>query len=430
MHGSANANRVHWKDTVEVGQLWAKLHAPATDNEHERKFGELIVGIAKSAWMETEERGWSAPSKHVCQSCVKDAYLRTIVRRNLTPRSCDYCKSARRKAAPVHSIMSAVSAGLLRSFNTYEAAGCPYGKDIPEIQSHLTINALQEIPLECNWDLLTDIANAFHNQLWVDAPGGMWMAAHAHEELSWSWNQFVHAVKHETRFHFGRARGAVSSGELLDVSEVLPFLAGLIRTHRLTRCLPVATNLIRVRLRKDGEMWLADDQQLGARSPETAPAGRMNPAGIPYFYAAFEESTALSEVGATSGANAVISVWETTRDLRIVDFTKLPLVPSSFDQKNRRKHEMLVFLSEFLIDISRPVTKDGSEHIEYVPTQVICEYIAQVFKTPSGGKIDGLLYSSSVVVGGKNLVVFPIRGNRWGRFGTVKLLGSTERTMS
>lgn len=422
------AGRVHDKNLL-TGGSYGKDADEVADNQHEWNFGEVIVGIVKSAWMEDEERGWTAPSKHVCQSCVEDTFLRKIVRRNLTARPCDYCKSATRRAAPVQSIMGPVASGLLRSFNTYEAAGCPYGKDIPEIQSHLTINALQEISLECNWDLLTDIANAFHNQLWVDAPGGMWMAAHEHEELSWSWNQFVRAVKHETRFHFGRVRGTVSSGELLGISEMLPFLAGLIRTHRLTRCLPVATKMVRVRLRAVGEVWLADEQQLGARSPESAPAGRMNPAGIPYFYAALEEATALSEVGASRGATAVISVWETTRELRIVDFTRLPPVPSPFDQKNRRKHEMLVFFSDFLNDISQPVTKDGSEHIEYVPTQVICEYIAQVFKTPSHGIIDGLLYPSSVVGGGRNLVVFPMRGNRRGRFGTVELLGSTERTL-
>lgn len=388
------------------------------------------MGIVKGAWMEGMERGWSAPSKYACAACVDDNYLRTIIRRNLTSQQCDYCKSTTRRAAPVKSVMDAVSTELHRSFNTYEDAGCPYGKDIPEIHSHLTRDALQQIPLECNWDLLTDIADAFHNQLWVDAPDGMWMGTHIYEELGWSWNQFVRAVKHETRFHFGRThRRAENSGELLEVSKVLPFLAGLFRTYRLARSLPSQTNLIRVRERKNGAVWLADEQQLGAPPPELASAGRMNPAGISYFYAAFDEQTALAEVNANAGANAVISRWETTRDLRVVDFTKLPELPSPFDRQNGRKREMLLFLWDFLIEMRQPVAKDGTEHIEYVPTQVVCEYIAQVFKTAAGEQIDGLIYSSSVSKDGKNLVIFPERGNFHDRWRAIKLIGATERTI-
>lgn len=388
------------------------------------------MGIVKSAWMQDMERGWSPPSTHVCQLCVEDTHLRTIIRRNLTSRSCDYCKSPTRKAAPVKSVMDAVSAGLHHSFNTYEDAGCPYGKDIPEIYSHLTRDALQQIPLECNWDLLTDIADAFHNQLWVDAPDGMWMGAHIHEELGWSWNQFVQAIKHETRFHFGRTRRrAENSGELLEVSKVLPFLAGLFRKYRLARRLPSQTNLFRVRERKNGAVWPADELQLGAPPPELASAGRMNPAGISYFYAAFDELTAFAEVNANAGANAVISRWETTRDLRVVDFTKLPELPSPFDRQNGRKREMLLFLWDFLIEMRQPVAKDGTEHIEYVPTQVVCEYIAQVFKTASGEQIDGLMYSSSVAKGGRNLVIFPERRNLRDHWRAIKLVDAKERVV-
>lgn len=386
------------------------------------------MGIVKSNMMRDEARGWNAPNKHVCQACLEDAHLRKFIRKNLTDNKCDYCESTARKAAPLSCIMDAVSDGLRRHFSSYEEAGCPYGRDVPEITSHLTRDALQQIPLECEWELLTDISDAFTNNLWVDAPDGMWMGSHEHEELRWSWEEFVNAVKHTTRFHFGRrVKKSNSRSELIDVAEILPFLASMIRKHRLIRRLPVSTRLVRIRGRKAGDTWPMDEVQLGAPAPQYARAGRMNPAGIPYFYSAFDESTALSEVNAVSGSQVVISKWETTRELHIVDFTNLPAVPSAFDVQNRKKLELLLFLHDFLSDFSIPVTKDGSEHVEYVPTQVVCEYIAQVMKTAPGQRIDGLLYPSSVAQGGRNLVVFPDLVDRRNKFKTVRLIDATAR---
>jgi len=59
-------------------------------------------------------------------------------------------------------------------------------------------------------------------------------------------------------------------------------------------------------------------------------------------------------------------------------------------------------------EITQPVRKDGREHIGYVPSQVLCEWFAQVFHpTEQGGRLDGLIYPSAVAPGGRNLVLFP-----------------------
>ncbi|HUX65543.1 MAG TPA: RES family NAD+ phosphorylase, partial [archaeon] len=50
---------------------------------------------------------------------------------------------------------------------------------------------------------------------------------------------------------------------------------------------------------------------------------------------------------------------------------------------------------------------DDREHLDYVPSQVVCEYLAQVFKTNTGERLGGLIFPSSVHVEGRNLVVFP-----------------------
>ena len=64
-----------------------------------------------------------------------------------------------------------------------------------------------------------------------------------------------------------------------------------------------------------------------------------------------------------------------------------------------------------MADICQPVQKDGREHINYVPSQVVSEYFAQVFKTPEGKMLDGIVYPSAVALGSVNLALFPRSGN-------------------
>ena len=68
---------------------------------------------------------------------------------------------------------------------------------------------------------------------------------------------------------------------------------------------------------------------------------------------------------------------------------------------------MVQVIAAFRDEISKTVAQDGSEHFEYVPTQVVSEYFAQAFTFGAGKRIDGLVYPSAVEDGGKNLVVFP-----------------------
>jgi len=52
------------------------------------------------------------------------------------------------------------------------------------------------------------------------------------------------------------------------------------------------------------------------------------------------------------------------------------------------------------------VDRDGAEHIDYVPTQVVCEYLRLAFRDSDGCPLDGMIYSSRQRGGGTNVVVF------------------------
>jgi hypothetical protein len=47
--------------------------------------------------------------------------------------------------------------------------------------------------------------------------------------------------------------------------------------------------------------------------------------------------------------------------------------PSLFDEQRRHLRAGLSFLHDFAADLAKPIEKDGREHIEYVPTQIVTE---------------------------------------------------------
>jgi len=268
---------------------------------------------------------------------------------------------------------------------------------------------LGNLGLDGHPDFVQDVIDAeINGDYFVPAADGYWAGSHQHETLSYAWESFRHMVMHETRFHFANRPGQPGMSPFeIDDAQVLPVIANYLR--RQIRTLPAGTSVYRARKRARGEKWLPTAEEMGAPPKKVASAGRMNPAGIPYLYTSFDRKTARSEIGVTKRTS--LSIFEATFDLtaplEVVDLTSLPTTPSLFDVGNKDDREYSLFLNKFVTEISRPINKDGREHIEYVPTQAVCEYLAQVFEPRPGARLGGLLFPSSVQLGGKNLVVFP-----------------------
>lgn len=135
----------------------------------------------------------------------------------------------------------------------------------------------------------------------------------------------------------------------------------------------------------------------------------MSPAGIPMFYGTLEKKTALAEIRDPKKKNpAMVSLatFITLDDVKVLDLTNVPPTPSIFDETMRHLKLPLSFLNAFLADFIKPITKDGREHIEYVPTQVVTEYFRHVFIDEGGEPLQGILYPSSQSSMGKACVFF------------------------
>ena len=368
------------------------------------------MGLVKNEWIEAQERGWSAPDTHVCADCVEDSYLKDLICDTACASTCDYCgrQAAQLIAAEAGVVMEAVYGAVNTYYAEPSSAGVPYEGgfivepiDIDEVLGNLGFDG--------HPDFIQAVVDAEANGVgFVMAANGHWLGEHPHEAFFGAWDSFSNTIKHETRFHFANnSRAGMASPYEIGVADVLPTIAERLRPQM--QMVPAGTKVYRARVRQRGETWHPSADQMGPPPKERASAGRMNPAGIPYLYTALDKTTARREVGIMGRTTKTVftATFALTRPLWVMDLTALPSVPSLFDLENKEVREQALIVRGFVEAISTPATKDGHEHIDYVPSQVICEYMAQVFEPGEGRKLGGLIYPSTVHDGGKNLVVFP-----------------------
>jgi len=379
------------------------------------------MGRAKQAWIEAQERGWDELDKHVCANCVHDFYLASLVDAAASHMGCNYC-GEHVPTAEVSCILDAVVTGIHYAFNDEASAGAPYSKDFP-IEYFSTQDVLEEtLSYEgVIWsnELIEDVAGALHEVGWVEAPEGDFFGSYAHQRYRWSWAAFVSAVKHQSRFHFHVDKSEDDYGERpISPAEMLSFLGHVFEYNEMVQT--ISTEAVFQRVRKGA--WPLVALEAGPPPYTKATAGRMNPAGIPYLYLAFDQRTALAEARAVVGEEVTVSQWQPSRELRVLDLTHQPQCMSIFAGHDPAQ-DHVIFLRHFIEDIRKPVGEDDLLEIEYVPTQLVCEYLAQVFST--GGKpLDGLIYPSALTAG-KNLVLFPDRA-QWHTESSLKRFGMVK----
>ena len=101
-------------------------------------------------------------------------------------------------------------------------------------------------------------------------------------------------------------------------------------------------------------------------------------------------------------------------DLLILDLTRFPRPPCIFaelsDTLEFDPRPRLNFLRNVSRDISRPIAPDDRVHVEYVPTQVVTEYVRTVVRV-DGRKVDGIRYRSSRRKSAKAVVLFADQSN-------------------
>jgi hypothetical protein len=258
-------------------------------------------------------------------------------------------------------------------------------------------------------DRLRDaISNGLDNILWSDAdPFGLTRE----QQLRFSWEKFCRIIKHERRYFFlqdEEHKARPYRDDLFGPADTLDTIFAFAKDAGAFVPLASGTRIYRVRRQPDGKTY-ATAGTLGPPPLEHAiQTNRMSPPGVVMTYASEDRETALAETAIGPGTFAV-GEFAIERDLLILDLTHLPTPPTPFaelpDSLEYDPRPQLNFLHDISRDISRPIARDDRVHIEYVPTQVVTEYVRTAVRI-DGRKVNGIRYRSSRAGAKTSLVLF------------------------
>ncbi|MDY5569577.1 MAG: RES family NAD+ phosphorylase [Candidatus Cryptobacteroides sp.] len=146
------------------------------------------------------------------------------------------------------------------------------------------------------------------------------------------------------------------------------------------------------------------ENEMSAPPRDKANPGRVNPYGIPHLYLTDSAETAMYELRAVSGDQLTIAMFEITEDIDIIDFTKhedlYNMYSGDYDSLLQAVQRWAL-LKEVSKDLSKPIRRYDNAELDYLPTQLVCEYI----RVKKG--LGGLVFQSSRTgLGHKNIVIF------------------------
>lgn len=363
------------------------------------------MGFAKNAMMAADEDGYWPSDKSICPAHLNDSYLRALVERNLDEETCSYCGASREGteepvAAPLDVVLSVFISAASRF---YERADGPIEFDGETIvKSRDADDVLDDLmpPGDGYVDEIRgDMAEAMRDTLWLPAN---WARLAPDEVLLYSWDAFQEVVKHQSRYFFSDFVDPVDDERLSPRALFARIAESAARDEGMFYAPCPTLYRARAFAEEPGVAEYGCAAQLGAPPSTHAAANRMSPAGISMFYGATDPATAIAEVTAHSPhKHVLVGEFAGLRELRLLNLTRIPDVPSPFDPALVDCFFMTRFLQRFVADLIKPVELDGREHIEYVPTQVFTEYIRQSFPA----RLDGMIFPSAQGAG-SNVVLF------------------------
>lgn len=356
--------------------------------------------------------------KLVCPDCFGEAGLQRRIkeiRPDYPDEACDFHPS--KKGIPVSAVAEVVDQVFRNSytFGDYDPqydefvgddlSGTLY--DLTEADDHRVVSALAEALIDGDDYWPPDGEDAFysHEASYVESDAG-------YEEHSHTWRYFRREILHEQRFFSQRALGRLK--EIFDGLHLLRDDANSPAVYSLEPN-DEAVQLYRARKANsigEREVIVQDPaSQLGPPPEKLRRAGRMNPSGISALYGAFDLETCIAELRPAVGETVIAAKFELTRPILVLDTTKFigrPKAINIFAPTYVTRMKLWKFMTTFMYEIARPCLPDD-EHLDYVPTQVVSEYLTQLHKIKRGDKemtIDAIIYRSAQNGNGKNIAIF------------------------
>ena len=397
----------------------------------DRLFSKLRRDFARAKRFDPNLLGrnsWSDAS--ICSDCVDDRGLKEFIDRNLDSTECTFCQKTAEK--PIATGMTNLSDYVLKCLETeYDDAddclpweGAEGGYQGVTKYTHEVIQDELNVLLDAGDPVIAALSSLIKDRTWCERNP---FSLSERERLVFSWKEFCDLIKFKRRFFFlqpdivssddeeddlQRDNAVNLDGEdddLLRPAELLKKLQNPPKKLGLVVNMTIGTTLFRARV-QEANQKLRSASDLGPPQREFATtSNRMSPAGVVMIYLSEDPATAVLETADVSGTY-VIGKFTAARELRVLDLSRIPATPSIFQSDLRDNRPTLHFLNEFEADFSKPIDRNGREHVDYVPTQVVTEYFRSMFKSRRG-PIDGMRYPSAARRGGTSLVLFGDQDN-------------------
>jgi hypothetical protein len=353
---------------------------------------------------------------HICYECFDDEHLRERVRREGAIDECSVCEEQREgiSVERLGKILEPIMRDCLRlgdSVREIDVDGRLYYRQLGDSLSGWVQEFLgQYFGFE---NEIVDAIVAADDYDPRDGDGPFWDDMQSYERVQYlpgdyhdRWKETLADVKHRRRFFSEKAR--LFFTELFDGVEDL-YVPGK-RRAPVVRRLGAGTRLFRSRVvtsaSKFKEMLADPLKHIGPPPAADARAGRMNAEGVSVFYGSLKAETCLAEMRSAIGNDIALIELETTRKLRVLDFSRLDRARSSknlsfFQPDFRAETARRQFLRLLHALIAQPITP-GRES-DYLITQTMAEFLSHVLKPP----FDGIMFQSAQRRGGTNVVLFP-----------------------
>ncbi|MFD2919999.1 HEPN-associated N-terminal domain-containing protein [Terrimonas rubra] len=342
----------------------------------------------------------------VCSSHINEYAITAFIKRNSKKGICSYCQRPK-NVIPFEKLIFFIMEGVMNfyedaaEFMSYDSSEGGYLGDTYTQWELINDKIALEID---NYQLNEDIIDCIDDRAWSE-PNKYYDSDS--EILVYHWDYFKDVTKHKSRYLFGRSDTFKSFSYNQNAYDILDEIGSKVKEFGLVKTLSQKIELFRCRQHSKVESISTASQIASPPDDYALYSNRMSPAGISMFYCAFNRDTAIAETIDTSNKSKdvfTLATFKANRVLNLIDFSDMPVPPSMFDVENFKNYYSTRFLRDFVADISQTIKRDGKEHIDYVPTQIVTEYFRYLFN--GNIKIDGLIYPSAKIMDSKCCVLF------------------------
>jgi hypothetical protein len=314
---------------------------------------------------------------YICSNCIGEEYLKKYIRKNGIKNYCSYC-SMKKEVIEFEKIIDIINDGLLYLYDDpVNGLGWENGEYIEGTSPIRNSYDLLGEYFDVDEKVFQNLNSFFSDNLWCKKD---FYGLDDSEESFFTWKNFKDITKHKFRFFFNFNSFSESEySKYKKPNDILKEIMKISSRLGLFTILKKGTVLFRAR----SGYHLSLNELCSPAPQESLYSNRFSPAGISMFYGSGDETTCLREINKTT--NCSIGQWELLQDMLIFDLTyKFQFdngiycfrnFPSIFDAERRRYYHDYTFILDFASDISKIVIKKKDENIDYVPTQIVTEYL-------------------------------------------------------